>query len=60
MTHTVTITDVDNPKYPVLVSCTCNYQCHCRNEEEALFRKRHHESAAMMNEATKGYAHGHL
>jgi len=60
MTHTVTIKDVDNPKYPLLVTCTCNYQCCCKSEVEADFRKRSHESAAGWIDATKGYQHGHL
>jgi len=60
MKHTITIKDVDNPKYPLLVSCTCNYQACCRNEAEADFRKRHHEHAALLIEATKGFQVGHV
>jgi len=59
MTHTVTVKDVDNERYPILVACTCQYQCHCKNEEEANFRKRHHEHSALMLEATKGWQYGH-
>jgi len=59
MMHIVTIIDVDNPKYPLLVTCTCNYQCHCKTEEEANYRKRSHESASLWLEASKGFQLGH-
>lgn len=59
MEHQVTVKDVDNEKYPLLVTCTCAFQCHCRTEIEADYRKRSHQSAAMWLEATKGYQNGH-
>jgi hypothetical protein len=59
MEHTVTVKDTDNPKYPVLVTCTCNYQCHCKTQEEADFRKRVHQGVAGWIEASKGYQVGH-
>jgi hypothetical protein len=59
MEHKVTITDADNPKFPLLVTCTCQYQCHCKTEAEADWRKRSHESAALWLAATKGIPFGH-
>jgi hypothetical protein len=59
MEHRVTVSDTDNPKYPVLVTCSCNYQCHCKSQEEADFRKRNHLGMSGWIEASKGYQVGH-
>jgi len=59
MEHKIKVSDTDNPKYPMLVTCSCNFQAMCRNQAEADYYKRHHQSNALMIEATKGYQHGH-
>lgn len=58
--HVVTIVDTDNQLYPILVTCACNWQCHCRTEEEAQFRKREHLSRSGWIAATKGHQVGHI
>ena len=60
MEHKITITDVDNLKYPILVTCTCHWQACCRTDAEADYHKRHHEHSSLMLEATKGYQIGHV
>jgi hypothetical protein len=58
--HTVIVREVDNPMYPWLVSCTCNYQAHCKTEAQADYWRRSHEGTQRYLQASKGYQTGHI
>lgn len=56
MTHDISITRVDAPyqRFPVLATCSCNFQSHCRSEEEAKARLARHLRVAGIHKDTKG------
>ena len=58
MEHKPTVTEGDNPMYPFLVTCPCAWQAHAKTREQADYYKRHHESASLWLQATKGFQSG--
>ena len=58
--HTVTVAEVDNPMYPYLVTCTCNWQAHAKTEQIADYWRRSHEGTQRYLAASKGFQAGHV